>query len=90
MDKLEFQLNYYFEKYKDVSIVSRNDFRQRFRKENGKFTYLEELIMMIERYQIKKYGSSLGRGDFIYSRTKEERDKINNKYKIWMKRRLGR
>lgn len=86
----EFKLNYYFEKYKDVSIVRRNEFRQRFKKENGEFRYLEELILMIERYQIKKYGASLDRGDFIYSRNKEERDKVNNKYNSWRKRRLGR
>ena len=86
----EFKLNYYFEKYKDVSIVSRDNFRQRFRKENGKFQYLEELIIMIERYQIKKYGAGLDRGDFIYSRNKEDRDKANRKYNSWRKRRLGR
>lgn len=86
----EFKLNYYFEKYKDVSIVRRNEFRKRFKKENGEFKYLEELIIMIERYQIKKYGASLARADFVYSRSKEERDKANNKYNNWRKRRLGK
>lgn len=86
----EFKLNYYFEKYKDVSIVRRNDFRQRFKKENGDFKYLEELILMIERYQIKKYGTSLDRADFIESRSKEERAKFNSKYQRWLKRRLGK
>lgn len=86
----EFKLNYYFEKYKDVSIVTRNEFRKRFRKENGEFKYLEELITMIERYQIKKYGASLDRADFIESRNKKERDKANNKYYRWLKRRLGK
>lgn len=86
----EFKLNYYFEKYKDVSIVRRNDFRQRFKKENGEFKYLEELIIMIERYQIKKYGTSLDRGDFYIARDKKERDKANCKYHNWLRRRLGK
>ena len=90
MSKLDFQLNYYFEKYKDTSIVCRNDFRQRFRKENGSFKYLEELIIMIERYQIKKYGTSIDRSNFIHSRNKEERNKVNNNYQSWKRRRLGK
>lgn len=87
---LEFKLNYYFEKYKDTSIVSRDNFRQRFKKENGKFNYLEELIVMIEKYQIKKYGTSIDRSDFVYSRNKAERDKANNKYHKWRRERLGK
>lgn len=87
---LQFKLNYYFEKYKDTSIVSRDNFRQKFRKENGRFKYLEELIIMIEKYQIKKYGSGIDRSDFIPSRNKAERDKVNNNYQSWKRRRLGK
>lgn len=87
---LEFKLNYYFAKYKDVSIVTRNEFRQRFKKENGDFKYLEELMLMIERYQIKKYGTSLDRADYVESRNKKERDRVNSKYQRWLKRRLGK
>lgn len=90
MSKMDFKLNYYFQKYKDTSIVSRNDFRLRFKKENGKFNYLEELIVMIEQYQIKKYGAGLDRSDFIRSRNKTERDRVNNLYQSWKKRRLGK
>ena len=86
----EFKLNYYFEKYKDVSMVRRNDFRQKFKKENGEFKYLEELIIMIERYQIKKYGVALDRGDFYIARNKKERDRANSKYHNWLRRRLGK
>ena len=56
---LNFKLNYYFEKYKDTSLNSNEDFRLKFIKENGKFEYLNELILMINRYQVKKYGSNL-------------------------------
>lgn len=90
MSKMDFKLNYYFQKYKDASIVSRNNFRQRFKKENGKFNYLEELIVMIEKYQMKKYGTGIDRSDYIPSRSKAERDKANNKYHNWLKRRLGK
>lgn len=87
---LDFKLNYYFEKYKDTSMVSRREFRQRFKKENGEFKYLEELIIMIERYQLKKYGTGIDRGDFIPSRNKTERDRVNNNYRAKHRRRLGK
>lgn len=87
---LNFKLNYYFEKYKDTSIVSRDNFRQRFRKENGKFKDIEKLIVKIEKYQIKKYGTGIDRSDFIPSRNKVERDKVNNNYRAKHRRRLGK
>jgi hypothetical protein len=38
---------------------SRNDFRAKFHKKHGEFGYLNELIRMIENYQIKTYGCTL-------------------------------
>ena len=55
----EFKLQFYFNLYKDYPIGSRDSFREMFRKKHGKFTYLPELIIMIERYQIKKHGATL-------------------------------
>lgn len=54
---LDFKLNYYFEKYKDYPIPQVKEFREKFIKENGKFTYFRELVIMIQKYQIKKYGA---------------------------------
>lgn len=89
MDKFEFQLNYYFNMYKDLPIRSRNEFRMSFRKKHGKFQYLEELIVMIERYQFKKYGETLSK-NYIDHKTKEQRHKeaISEYYR--KKKRLGR
>ena len=56
---LEFKLNYYFEKYKDRSLISSMYFKSRFIKENGNFELLNELVIMINRYQVKKYGYNL-------------------------------
>ena len=53
----EFKLNYYFEVFKDAPFDNRKKFRERFIKKFGKFQFLEELIIIVKRYQIKKYGS---------------------------------
>ena len=65
----EFKLNFYFSKYKDKSLQNRDEFRRRFKKEHGSFQHLEELIFMIEKYQIKKYGRTLPDGGFYVKRT---------------------
>lgn len=57
----DFKLNLYFNMYKDYPIGSRDDFRFMFRKKHGKFHYLPELIIMIERYQVEKYGVTIWR-----------------------------
>lgn len=56
----EFKLKFYFTLYKDRALPNRQKFRYNFKKHHGKFKYIEELIIMIERYQIKKYGTTLG------------------------------
>lgn len=55
----EFKLNFYFNLYKDREYANRDVFRANFHKLHGEFIYLEELIRMIEKYQMKKYGNIL-------------------------------
>ena len=58
-DRLDFKLNYYYYKYKDKPLPNSDDFRKRFKRTEGKFPYLNELIVMIINYQVKKYGCTL-------------------------------
>ena len=53
---LEFKLQYYFEKYKDIGLTSTSKFKTEFIKTEGNFDLLNELIVMIQRYQFHKYG----------------------------------
>lgn len=78
----EFKLNYYFEIFKDDIFDNRKKFREKFIKNYGKYEYLEELILMIEKYQIKKYGNMLRSDDTIIKTNNEwERIKV-----CWCKR----
>ena len=52
---LEFKLQYYFEKYKDTCVISAPKFKDTFIKKEGEFELLNELLVMIQRYQLKKY-----------------------------------
>lgn len=54
---LDFKLNYYFEKYKGYPVGSTTKFKADFIEKEGNFQYLHELIVMIQKYQIKKYSS---------------------------------
>lgn len=76
---LDFKLNYYFEKYKDYPIPVVNEFREKFESENGKFIYFRELIVMIQKYQMKKYGAIIdgktgadSDTDKVYKRDREK------------------
>lgn len=75
----EFKLQFYFNLYRDKSLPNREEFRKNFKKNYGEFQYIEELIKMIEEYQIKKYGETLHNGKLIDHRTREERRKISKK-----------
>lgn len=55
----DFILNYYFALYKNAPLPNRDKFRMKFRTKHGKYLCLEELIVMIERYQLKKYRCTL-------------------------------
>ena len=85
---LNFKLNYYFEKLKDTSFVSRQEFRIMFKKKYGTFEYLEELIRKIERYQIKKYGCRIA-NYYEYKTSQERITESQTTWKRW-KARLGR
>lgn len=86
---LEFKLNFYFEKYKDSSLNSNDEFRKKFIKEHGNFPYLNELILMINRYQVKKYGSNLNNYVKCY-KSKEQIIKEKRNASSRNRRRLGK
>jgi len=54
MDKYEFQINYYFNLYKDEPLQNAKQFKARFIKKHGNFKYLNEVVLRINRYQVKK------------------------------------
>lgn len=56
---LDFKLNYYYHKYKDTALPNSDEFRKMFKKDNGNFELLNELVLMVHRYQVKKYGQTL-------------------------------
>ena len=74
----DFKLNYYFEKLKDTSFVSRQEFREMFKKKYGKFQHVNDLIMMIETYQIKKYGCRIANYDKFKTSEERIRDSRNS------------
>lgn len=88
MEKINFKLNYYFEKYKDMPFLNRKAFRAAFRRKYGKFEGLEELIIKIEKYQIKKFGSSIY--DCFEKKTREERKYEQDKSTQRLRSRLGK
>lgn len=68
----DFKLNLYFNIYKDYPIGSRDSFRQMFIKKNGRYHYLPELILMIEKYQQEKFGMTIWK-DAGYSNDRRKR-----------------
>ena len=74
MEKLDFKLNYYFNELKDLSFQLREKFKSRFIKRYGRFELLNELVLMVENYQMKKYGETIC--SFNPGKTKNESDKI--------------
>ena len=63
MGNIEFKLQMYFSMYKDAPLENRGKFREKFKKKHGEFQFLNELILMIEKHQIKTYGGLLYRSD---------------------------
>ena len=66
----EFKLQFYFNIFKDKTMNNIVTFKANFKKLYGDFNYINELIIMIEKYQIKKYGCVLK--DFEIKLTKED------------------
>lgn len=60
---IEFKLQYYFELYKDTPVLNIPRFKKEFKEKHGNFDLLYELIIMIQRYQHKKYGDLISYGD---------------------------
>ena len=75
---LDFKLNLYYEILKDKSFTNSEEFRRYFQRHYGNFQYINELIVKINKYQIKKYGQSM----IYYSdfNTKEDLKKMRLKY----------
>lgn len=59
---LEFKLNYYFNKYKDTICFRVAKFKEEFIKQEGEFELLNELVIMIQKYQHKRYGDLISDG----------------------------
>ena len=82
----DFKLNYYFYKYKDHSLISITKFKSDFIKNEGKFDYLNELIIMIQKYQCKKYNSLVETGKYTFNdipretQTNRERSRVVNRF----------
>lgn len=91
---LEFKLNYYFEKYKDTCIIKSRLFKELFIKENGDFPLLNELVVMIQRYQYNKYGELVESGRKTFRNVKKgnilETSECEREKKIWNKRRKNK
>ena len=62
---LEFKLNTYFEMYKNSVVISSPKFKEAFIKKHGEFELLNELVIMIQKYQYKTYGDLLATGKVI-------------------------
>lgn len=75
-ENLDFKLNFYYHKYKDTPLPNSDEFRKRFERDEGKFVYLNELILMIINYQVKVYGQTLPDSHKIM-----RKDTRNGKYK---------
>lgn len=87
---LDFKLKMFFVMYRDVPLPTRREFRDSFKKKHGEFQYLEELIIMIEKFQIKKYGTTLARGELLVHNTEEERKKAKQAAASAKRRRLNK
>ena len=68
---LEFKLQYYFELYKDTCVIKIPVFKSKFKEKHGEFELLNELIVMIQRYQIKKYGDLVESGKKTFRNVKK-------------------
>ena len=84
----EFKLEFYFNLYKDKPLKNRDEFRKNFKKAHVNFLYLPELIVRIEKYQIKKYGCTLPNDMFVKVRSKEECDRLKREEITRKKRRF--
>lgn len=67
MNKQEFTYNYYFELYKEKSVLCHRKFKNIFKKENPSVKIdIDKLVVEIEKYQIKRYGHIKYNDSFVY------------------------
>ena len=87
----DFKFNYYLNLYKDKTMINRDEFRKNFRKKHGKYEYIEELIVAIEKHQFNKYGQTLN-SHFVTRPSDDEIDKLlqSERYKKWYKKKYGK
>lgn len=62
---LEFKLQMYFEMYKESVVLSKTRFVGEFTKVHGDFPLVNELFIMIQKYQYKKYGDLIESGRMV-------------------------
>ena len=87
MNKNEFEYNYYFELYKDESVIGHSHFKKIFKKKHPNVCIdLGRLVVEIEKYQINKYGHTKD-SDFYIIPVNREREKKNARQNI--RTRLG-
>ncbi len=87
---LEFKLNMYFEEYKDKPLPTREEFRKHFKDKHGEFQLVNELILKIEKYQFKKYGQTLVRGNAIIQPSKQSLKNAGAQMRASRHKKLGR
>ena len=77
MNKKDFTYNYYFEKFKETSVLCHEAFKKRFKDKypNTKID-LRKLLIEIEKYQINKYGTIKFSDMFIDKPTYTEKKKM--------------
>ena len=84
MDKNEFEYNYYFELYKEKSVLGHEAFKGKFKKHHKTNIDIQKLIYDIEKYQIKKYGI-IKFSDWLVPITDKQRTKDNDRTKMYNK-----
>lgn len=73
----DFKMGIYFNMYKDLPLPNRSKFRTNFKKKHKDFKEVDNLILKIEDYQIKKYGTLLYEKFSI--KTKDEALKLSRR-----------
>lgn len=76
---IEFKLNFYFEKYKDYSFKTNEEFKRMFIKKEGDFILLNELVLLVNKYQVKKFGTNLHNECDINGLSRKISKRLNNK-----------
>lgn len=94
MTNEDFKMDYYFQKYKEYTMISLEYFRKEFKKTEGNYDKIDELFRKIQRHQIAKYGNVVGTGGHIFVEnrrvTKNDGRKIKRRFGTKAERRARR